>query len=94
MILVVQRTGMVVVVRVGARLFRRMGKNPPAGFLCGTALARRSAALEKQMKLVECWRCDPGEIEHQEHRCTVSHPCHPVGSKSPSAHATTHDELT
>jgi len=71
---------MVVVIRVGAGLIWRMGEDPPAGFLCWTALTGCIAALEKQMKLVECRECDPGEIEHQEDRRPASHPGQPVGS--------------
>jgi hypothetical protein len=85
---------MVVVIRIGAGLIRRMGENHPAGFCRGTALARLSAALEKQMKLVECRECDPGEIEHQKEWRAASHPRQPVGSNSSIAHVITHDQLT
>ena len=94
MVLVVRRSGMMVVVRVGARLIRGMGEDPPAGFFCGTALARHSAPLEMQMKLVECRRCDPREIERQEDRRPVSHPGQPAGSKSAIAHVIPLDNST
>jgi len=66
MVLVVHRTGMVMVVRVGARLIRWMGKDPPTGIFRGAGLARSCAVLEKLVELVESWRHDQGEIEHHE----------------------------
>ena len=53
MILVVDRTGVMVVVRVRARLVRRMGEDPPAGIVCGTRLARLSVSPEILVKLVK-----------------------------------------
>jgi hypothetical protein len=88
---------MVVVIRVGAGLIRRMGENPPAGFCRRTALARLSAALEAEVKLVERWNGDPREIEHQQDRRSAACPRRAhgsVGSTSPSARAITHDEST
>lgn len=97
MVLIVRRAAMVVVIRVGAGLIRRMRENPPACFCRGTALARLSAALEAEVKLVERWKRDPREIEHQQDRRPAAYPCRAhgsVGSTSPSAHAITHDEST
>jgi hypothetical protein len=88
MILVVHRTGMMVVVGVGARLVRRMGKDSPAGFFRGTGLARPCLMLVILVDLVECRRHDPGEVEQQEQRCSVSHPGRPLGSKISTTHAT------
>lgn len=88
MILVVHRTGMMMVVGVGARLVRRMGKDPPAGFFCGAGLAPPCLMLEILVDLVECRRHDPGEVEHQEQRCSVSNPGRPPGSKLSASHAT------
>jgi hypothetical protein len=64
MILIMHRTAMMMVVRVGAGLIRRMGEDPPTGLLCRAELARPSAALEKLVKLVEYRRRDQREIEH------------------------------
>lgn len=88
MILVVRRTGMMMVVGVGARLVRRMGKDPPAGFFCRAGLAPPCLMLEILVDLVECRRHDPGEVEHQEDRCSVSHPGRPSGLKISASHAT------
>jgi hypothetical protein len=66
MVLVVHRRGMVMVVRVGARLIRRMGEDLPTGFSRGAGLARSCAVLEKLVELVESWRHGQGEIEHHE----------------------------
>jgi hypothetical protein len=62
-VLVVHRTGMVMVVRVGARLVRWMGEDLPTGIVRGAGLALSCAVLEK---LVEPWRRGQGEIEHRE----------------------------
>ena len=88
MILFVYRTGMMMVVRVGARLIRRMGKNPPARIVCGARLARPCLSFEILMKLVECWRHHPREIEHQEQRCAASHATRPAGLKNSTTHVT------
>lgn len=85
MILVMHRPGMMMVVRVGARLIRRMGKDPPTGFFCGAGLARPSAAIEKRVKQ---WRHDQGEIEHQEERCSVSYGGRSAGLKNSTTHVT------
>ena len=88
MILFVHRTGMMMVVRVGARLIWRMGKDPPARIVCGARLARPCLSLEILMKLVECWRHQPREIEHQEQRCAASHETRPAGLKNSTTHVT------
>jgi hypothetical protein len=88
MILVVRRTGMMMVVGVGARLVRRMGNDPPARFFRGAGLARLCLMFAILVDLVECRRDDPGEVEHQEERCSVSHPRRPSGLKISASHAT------
>ena len=84
MILIVHRTAMMMVVRVGAGLIRRMGEDPPTGFFYGADLERASVALEK---LVEYWRHDQREIEHQEQGCPAAHARRP-GLKNSTTHAT------
>ena len=73
MILVVRRTAMMMVVRVGAGLIRRMGEGPPAGIVRGAGMAGRPVALEMLLELVERRRDDPRQIEHQEQRRSTSH---------------------
>jgi hypothetical protein len=90
MIFVVKRTGVMVMVRVRARLVRRMGEDPPARIVSGTRLARSSVPPEILVKLVKHWRHDPGEIEHQEQGCSASQPARPARSKNSTVHVTTH----
>jgi hypothetical protein len=82
---VVRRARMAVGVRVGARLIRRMGEDHPAGIVHGAGLARPPVILEM---VVEGWRDEPCEIQHQEQRCFASHPGRPAGPKSSITHAT------
>lgn len=88
MIRVVHRSAVMVVVGVGTRLVRRMGKDPPAGFFAGAGLARLCPMLGIEVDLVERWSHDPGEVEHQEQRCSVSQPGRPSGLKISAIHAT------
>ena len=86
MILVVNRTGVMVVVGVGAGLVRGMGEDPPAGIVCGTRLVRRSVSLETLVELMKRWRQDPGEIEHQEKGCSASQTARPARLKNSTVH--------
>ena len=87
-ILVVNRTGVMVMVRVGAGLIRQIEEDPPAGILSGARLARRCVTPQNLMKLVESWRSDPGQIEHQQQSCTVSHAARPARLKNSTTHLT------
>ena len=85
-----RRWAMMMVVRVGAGLIRRMGEDPPTGFFYGADMERASAALEKLVELVELveyWRHDQREIEHQEQGCPAAHARRP-GLKNSTTHAT------
>ena len=90
MILVVSRTGVMVVVRIGARLLRQVGENPPAGLGCGTGLARLSLSLEILVKLMKRWSRDPGQVERQKERGSTSQIGRPDRLKNSTAHVTTH----
>ena len=89
-ILIVHRTGMMMVVRVGAGLIRRMGKDPPVGPGRGTRLVGPCVALAAQVELVECGRDDPREVEQQEQRRPVLDAGRPAGLKSGLKAQTTH----
>lgn len=88
MIFVVHRTGMMVVVRVGARLIWQMREDSPSGIVRGAGLAQPCVFPWSLVKLVEYWRHDPGEIQHQEQRGSLSSPTRPAGSKLSTNHAT------
>jgi len=88
MILIVHRARMVMVVRVGARLVRGMGEDPPAGLARGTLLAGSRTVLEELVKLVERWRDGQGEVEQQEQRCPRFHPTRRAGLEISNTHAT------
>jgi hypothetical protein len=88
MILFVHRAGMMMVVRVGARLVRQMGEDPPVGIVCGAGLARSYVSMEILMKLVQRLRNHPREIEHQQQRRSASHQTRPAGLKNSFTHVT------
>jgi hypothetical protein len=84
---VVHRARVMMVIRVGAGLIRRMGEDPPVGLCCGTGPARPAFAFEAHVELMECRRHQPREIEREEQSCPVLDTGRSAGSKSQATRA-------
>ena len=82
-ILVVHRSGVMMVVGVGTGLVGRVGEGPTARFFHGALRALPCRAVQmatvQQVKLVKYWRHQPGEVEHQKETRPVSDASRPAG---------------